>query len=191
MKVPGIVIPGLEQFFHGRQVPLSRSAQSGQPDPGGIVAPSWTAVQKLLRRRHVLVNGNLCCDAGRRLKVTDVVRVLDHPTAPVADERSVRIRYLDRDVVVVEKPSGMTSVRHREEQGWSDRRKDDQPTLEDLLPRVIARLEGAKRQKRPAKHRQPQGGKRPARSHPVRPVHRLDRETSGLMIFARNIPAER
>mgnify|MGYP003600547986 FL=1 len=155
----------------------------------------WSQVQRLIRKRHVLVNGNLCCDEGRRLKPGEVVKLLEHPTAPQGREEDVRIRYADAHVVVVEKPAGMTSVRHDEERHWKASRKNLQPTLEDLLPRILAKREaktdagrGAGRGRMPAGA---QHARKPIRTTPVRPVHRLDRDTSGLMVFARTVPAER
>ena len=147
-----------------------------------LAGRSWSDVRKLVHGRRVTVNGNSCLDPGRRLKLTDVVKVLEHPTSPAARADDVRIRYLDEHLVIVEKPSGMTSVRHAEERNWSDRRKGIQPTLEDVLPQLIAAREHRGRR---AKH---SGPRKPP---PVRPVHRLDRETSGLMAFARTVPAER
>ena len=162
--------------------------------------PTWGQVRRLVKSRHVLVNGNLCVDIGRRLKLTDVVKVLEHPSAPPAREEDVRIRFLDKHLVVVEKPSGMTSVRHAEEREWSNKRKQEQPTLEDVLPRILAKKENGGRPARPPGGRNGpryEGpgrrgpGRRPIRTPPVRPVHRLDRDTSGLMVFARTVPAER
>lgn len=148
---------------------------------------SWSEVQRLVRKRHVMINGNLCSDEGRRLKATEVVKLLEHPTAPPAREEDVRIRYVDQYLVVVEKPAGLTSVRHEEERQWKAERKNVQPTLEDLLPRILAKREKGGDKRPPKKrslHTQP-------RTPPMRPVHRLDRETSGLMVFARTVPAER
>lgn len=143
----------------------------------------WSEVRRLVRSRHVLVNGNLCMDAGRRLKSGEVVKLLEYPTAPPAREDDIRIRYLDQHLVVVEKPAGITSVRHAEERNWSSRRRQIQPTLEDLLPRVIA--------KKASRGKRGRRGGPPGKLPPVRPVHRLDRETSGLMAFARTPQAER
>jgi 23S rRNA pseudouridine1911/1915/1917 synthase len=155
--------------------------------------PSWGQLRRLVGTRRVLVNGNVCVDAARRLKLTDVVRVLEHPGAPPAREDDVRIAYLDSQIVVVEKPSGMTSVRHALEKQWPTKRKEEQPTLEDLLPRIIAKKQGGGRgvQQRGGERRGARGANPPSRTPPVRPVHRLDRETSGVMIFARTVPAER
>ncbi len=137
---------------------------------------SWTQIRQLLRTRRVLIDGNLASDAGQRLKPGQVIKLLDHSLAPPATDKDLRIVYRDADVVVVEKPSGMTSVRHAEEMRWPARRRQLQPTVTELLPRVLARIEVK------------QG--RAARAVPLRAVHRLDRETSGLMVFARNIKAE-
>src|SRR6185312_5888533 len=95
---------------------------------------------------------------------------------------------------VVEKPAGMTSVRHAEERFWPAKRKQQQPTLEDLLPRVIAKRSKPKETGRRGERWPQRGaaaGKPGRRTQPVRPVHRLDRDTSGLMVFARTVPAER
>ncbi len=156
--------------------------------------PPWSQVRRLVRNRHVQINGNLCLDEGRRLKAKEVVKVLEHPAAPPAREDDVLIRFLDAHMVVVEKPAGMTSVRHAEERFWTAKRKQQQPTLEDLIPRVIA-----KRSKTPKSGRRGDRWADPSapierqgrRTPPVRPVHRLDRDTSGLMVFARTVPAER
>ena len=138
---------------------------------------SWSQVRKLLTGRHVQVNGNLCLDEGRRLKALDVVRVLDNSQAQPPKQADVKIRYLDQHLAIVEKPAGMTTLRHAEERDWPSRRKQVQPTLDEVLPQVIAHHDRS----RPLK------GKRPPR---VRAVHRLDRETSGLMVFARTPEAE-
>jgi 23S rRNA pseudouridine1911/1915/1917 synthase len=162
---------------------------------GRLPGVPWSQVQRYVRNRHVLIHGNVSCDEGRRLKEGEVIKLLEHPTAPQAREEDVRIRYVDDWLVVVEKPAGVTSVRHEEERNWKESRKNIQPTLEDLLPRILAKR--AQGDRRPTKADKPwkklrDGDQRaPSRTHPVRPVHRLDRETSGLMVFARTVPAER
>ena len=137
---------------------------------------SWSEVRRLINARQVTINGNLCLDASRRLRITDVVKLLPHSLAPPPTEQDVRIRYLDKHVVVVEKPAGVTTTRHAEEREMSSRRRQLQPTLDELLPRLIAKIEG-------------RGGKAAMRR--IRPVHRLDRETSGLLVFARTAEAQK
>lgn len=143
-----------------------------------LKGPSWNQVRQLIRGRRVQIHGNLCVDEGRKLVNGDVVRVLPHAQSAPPREDDVEIRYLDAHVVVVEKPAGMTTLRHREEQDWPSRRKNRQLTLDEALPMILARR---------AKSPRPVKGQRP----PVRAVHRLDRDTSGLMIFARTAAAER
>ncbi len=138
---------------------------------------SWGEIRQLMRSRHVMVSGNLCVDAGRRLKLQDVVKILPESSAPTPREQDIRVVHLDDHVVVVEKPSGLTSNRHHEERNWSQRRRQLQPTLDEMLSRVVAKLD-----------RRRQGRGVPV---PVRAVHRLDRETSGLMVFALTAKAER
>ncbi|MGH7136152.1 MAG: RluA family pseudouridine synthase [Pirellulales bacterium] len=143
---------------------------------------SWSEVRRLIKSRQVMIDGNLCLDGERRLRGTEVIKLLTHPTAPPPAQDDIRIRYLDEQIVVVEKPARMTSVRHAEERGWSRRRKQIQPTLEDLLPQSIAR--------KTSRGQRGRRGGPPGKLPPVRPVHRLDRDTSGLMVFARTRSAE-
>jgi len=140
---------------------------------------SWNGVRKLLQARRVMISGNICVDPARRLKLSDVVKILDRGAPPPPTAQSVRIRHLDRDVVVVEKPAGVTTTRHAEERDWPARRRQIQPTLDEMLPGLIAQEEARR------------GRRRKGPPPPVRAVHRLDRETSGLMVFARTVAAER
>jgi 23S rRNA pseudouridine1911/1915/1917 synthase len=154
---------------------------------------SWSRVQKLVRGRQVLVHGNVATDVGRRLKEGEVVKLLETAAAKPPGPRDVRIVHLDDDVVVVDKPAGVTTTRHHEERAWPARRRQIQPTLEELVPEAIrARQAGAGRE-RPAGKGRPGRGPAPARRRvqPVRAVHRIDRETSGLVAFARTVPAAR
>ncbi len=139
---------------------------------------SWGQIHRLLKSRQVMINGNLCVDAGRRLKLQDVIKVLPHPAEAPPKADDLVIRHLDEHVVVVEKPFGVTSNRHKDEQEWPARRKQIQPTLDEMLRRVVARMD-------------PRLKKRKGVPPPVRSVHRLDRDTSGLMVYARTVRAER
>jgi 23S rRNA pseudouridine1911/1915/1917 synthase len=109
------------------------------------------------------------------LKEGDVVELLDRPE-PIPEARRIEltIRFLDTHVVVVEKPSGISTVRHPAERAWTERRRSLMPTLDDRLQFAIAtRL------------------KQPRATLPrLRVVQRLDKETSGLVVFARSPLAE-
>jgi 23S rRNA pseudouridine1911/1915/1917 synthase len=136
---------------------------------------SWSQVRRLVTTRRAKVNGALCLDPARRLKAGETVELLARPAAPPQREEALVIRHLDSDVVVVEKPAGMPTVRHPAERSWTQRRKSLEPTLEELVPRLIAARESRRRK-----------GPLPR----LRVVHRLDKETSGLVVFARTVAAE-
>jgi len=138
---------------------------------------SWAQVRRLIETRRAKVNGELCLDPARRLKEGETVELLARPAPKPRQAESIVLRHLDEHVVVVEKPSGLPTVRHPSERLWTARRKAIHPTLEDLTPPLIAREEG----------RRPRKGPLPR----VRVVHRLDKETSGLVVFARTVAAER
>jgi 23S rRNA pseudouridine1911/1915/1917 synthase len=155
---------------------------------------SWSQAKRLIEKRHVKVSGQVETDIARRLKLgkrveiaagtierpkTDAAKPVaadkkpaaPPPTKPRAAKKSlpqeshaVDIVYADDAIVVVNKPAGLTTMRHREEAAeFGERgRKFLPPTLADLLPRQLGT---------PGK--------------PVIAVHRIDRDTSGLVVFAR------
>ncbi len=127
--------------------------------------------------RRVKVGDSLCTDPARRLKEGEVVELLAkavHRPKESTTEGLV-LRFLDEHVVVVEKPAGVNTVRHPSELEWPDKHRELDPTLQDLTLWAI----GAKLH-------------RPSKSlPPLRIVHRLDKETSGLVVFARTPLAER
>ena len=154
---------------------------------------TWSQIRKRIGGRQVQVNGNLCLDEGRRVQAGDVVKLWDHSLARPAGETDVKIAYLDEHLVVVQKPAGMTTLRHREETDLPQRRKQLQPTLDEMLPQVLARHLGIKTDVPPQRTRDRNRRLRKPAIDPrllIRPVHRLDRDTSGLMIFARTVAAE-
>jgi len=137
---------------------------------------SWSEVRNLVRTRRVMISGNICNDESRRLRMGDVVKILPQPAAKAADQSDVRIEFLDEHVCVVHKPPGINATRHEDER--FARRRQFQPSLAELLPRIVRKIDPR------WKH---QSGRMP----PIFPVHRLDRETAGLMVFARTRAAER
>lgn len=157
---------------------------------------SWSQARKLVDGRRVQVNGNLCLDGERKVAEGDVVKVLEHALAPPATAADVRLVHVDEHVVVVQKPAGVTTLRHREETDLPVRRKQLQHTLDELVQQRLAAHLGissdvdstGRRESTAARRRQ----RKPAvdRRLTVRAVHRLDRDTSGLMVFARTPQAE-
>lgn len=144
---------------------------------------SWGEITKLITGRKVQINGNLCTDEARRLKAGEIVRVYQESLAKLPDADEIVIRFRDEHLMVVEKPPGVTTLRHAEEAGWNDKKKSRQWTLEELLERKLATQMP---RTGPQRHPAFRGKREPM----VRPVHRLDRDTSGLMIFALSARAE-
>lgn len=138
--------------------------------------PSWSAVRKLLSARFVAIGGVLCVDEGRRLFNGEVLTVSDRPQSPPPTDKDVVIKYIDKEIVVVEKPSGMVTLRRKPDLSWSWARKNLQPTLDECVPRLIGER-AAKKRKKDTDHRL---------LPKLYPVHRIDRDSSGLLIFARN-----
>jgi 23S rRNA pseudouridine1911/1915/1917 synthase len=165
-------------------------------DQGGQTVLDWlrarlalspASARSLLRQRQVRVGGAPCLDPARRLRPGQHVEVdVRPPRAPAGPVPKAAkgpplptglpppvVRYADAHVVVVDKPAGLTTMRHAEEAAEFGRRARRYlpPTLADVLPGLLAQAQ-------------------PGRQPPVRAVHRIDKETSGLVVFARTAAAE-
>ena len=126
---------------------------------------AWSRARRLCTEGRVAVNGLRCVDPAARVP-PDAVVTVDAGAPKLRSgplERSA-IAYVDRDVVVIDKPAGMLTV--ADEPGNRD-------TLADYA-RTLLRAIGA-----------------PGQDSPLGVVHRLDRETSGLVAFARTPDAKR
>lgn len=141
---------------------------------------SWAAARDLVRQGKVTLDGQICKNAKVRLQKGQILDVetastaapkKELPTAKVAKTlkvpKGIVVRHSDAAVVVVEKPHGLTTMRHAHEASeFGAKGKKYLPkTLEDFLPLLLPAERG-----------------KPAR---VIAVHRLDKETSGLVVFAR------
>src|SRR5262249_24373684 len=125
---------------------------------------SWATVRRGVRAGKVTVAGARETDPAQRLRAGDAVDL--EPTARrVREPPRIRILFEDADVVVVDKPPGVSSVPYE---------KRETGTAMDLV-------RGAWRA----------AGKRGASAQPLMVVHRIDKETSGLLVYAKNKPAER
>ena len=136
---------------------------------------SWSHARRLIETRHVRINAELSLDPARRLKAGEVVEILSRPERlPTAFAEDLVVRHLDDHVVVVEKPAGINTVRHPSELNWNIVRRGLSPTLEDRLQKTIAARLRVSSQSLPR----------------LRKVHRLDKLTSGLLVFARSAMGE-
>jgi 23S rRNA pseudouridine1911/1915/1917 synthase len=123
---------------------------------------SRTQAQRLIEDGQVTVNGRPE-KAGYRLALGDTVLVRALPPAPshlAAEDIPVPILYEDDDILVVDKPAGLTVHPAPGHRGHT------------LVNAVLAHLASA-----------PGGAERPGI------VHRLDKDTSGVMVIARNAAA--
>ncbi len=141
-------------------------------------------MRRLLRERRVFLDGSPCPDPFRRLQRGQRLEIHALPPpkkpsppkkeAPRASIGQPRLVYADDHIIVVDKPPGMTTMRHAEDVAEFGRRARRYlpPTLADVIPGLLAK----------GRHGRP---------GPVRAVHRIDNETSGLVVFARTADAER
>src|SRR5690242_5808115 len=144
----------------------------------------WSKTKRLIETGQVRVAGQKVTDPAHRLKLGKRVDVvgqgqpsqLQKPSraklkeTPAYDGPMPVLIYSDDTIAVVDKPAGLTTMRHAEEAAeFGERGKRYLPvTLADLLPPLLGH---------------------PGKS--LRPVHRIDRDTSGLVVFARTARAER
>jgi 23S rRNA pseudouridine1911/1915/1917 synthase len=170
---------------------------------------TWSQAKRLVEKKHVKVGGQVESDVARRLKPgrrVDIApgtvegvgregvkgrkgegaksgsRETKHPVPPKRatsskDKPAQRpftpsplhpfapsLVYENESLVVVNKPAGLTTMRHREEAAeFGERARKFLPkTLADMIPALLGT---------------------PGR--PAIAVHRIDRDTSGLVVFAR------
>jgi len=165
---------------------------------------SWAQAKRLVERGHVRVSGQVESDVARRLKLGKRVEIAagsievkradkpkakeppkpaappkakEKPKAPAHPKPTARapaldpecIVYADEAVVVVNKPAGLTTVRSTEDvaEFGTHGQRFLTKTLAGMLPAALG-----------------------APNKPVFAVHRLDRDTSGLVVFARTKAAE-
>jgi len=143
----------------------------------------WSKTKRLIETGQVRVAGQKVTDPAHRLKLGKRVDVVGQGQPPKGQTPShARLKeipaydgpmpvlvYSDDSIAVVDKPAGLTTMRHAEEAAeFGERGKHYLPvTLADLLPAMLGR---------PGK--------------PVLAVHRIDRDTSGLVVFARTRAAK-
>jgi 23S rRNA pseudouridine1911/1915/1917 synthase len=173
--------------FHSFRVRTSEKGQTLAAVVKRELNISWAQARQKIAERKVRLNGVACTDAVRRLQPGMVVDVVPdrsaskrpnplRPPAEIAPKISAvasppapSLVFLDDQIVVVEKPAGLTTMRHPEEAAefGSHARKYLPRTVADMLPKLIGDPK------------------------PVLAVHRLDRDTSGLVVFARTKEAEK
>lgn len=127
------------------------------------LALPWSKAKALVEQGRVTVDGAVVTDVAARVAEGAAVEVrADAPRRATGPLAREAIVHADRDLVVVDKPAGLLSV--ADEEGNHD-------TVAHHLRTLLRRVDGIDAK--------------------LGVVHRLDRETSGLMVFARNAAAQR
>lgn len=142
---------------------------------------SWAAVRKILQGNRVMIGSVVCIDEARRLAEGEVVTICDRPVPPPPTDKDVTIRHVDKDIIIVEKPSGMITLRRASEKSWSWNRRNQQPTLDECIPRLIGEHAAKRRNAERVDQKMPR----------LYSIHRIDRDSSGLLVFARNEEAQK
>src|SRR5689334_13684127 len=149
------------------------------PDAAGARLDQWltrqlgadfsrSRVQALIRQGAVAIGGKPVEDSGRKLKAGETVEVgmpAPEPAEPQGENIPLDILYEDDELIVVNKPAGL--VVHPGAGNWTG------TLVNALIHHCGASLSGIGGVKRPGI------------------VHRLDKETSGVMVAAKNDIAHR
>jgi len=125
---------------------------------------SWNEVRRLVETGKVRADGEVVLDSARRIRQIRELALDMAAPRPRAEVAGFRVAFEDGHLVIIEKPAGVSSVPYeRKETG----------TALDLIRAHWRRA-----------------GKR-ATVTPLYTVHRLDKDTSGLLCFAKTRLAER
>jgi len=126
---------------------------------------AWSRARALCTQGRVSVDGERCLDPATRIAADAVVVVNESaPKLRAGPLTRERVLFFDDDLVVVDKPAGLLSV--ADDSGTRD-------TVADHLRTVLRRVD-------------PRGT-----DAKLGVVHRLDKDTSGVMVFARTTHAKR
>ena len=126
---------------------------------------SWSRARNLCSEGRVTVDGERCLDPAARVTSDATVAVNEQgPKLEKGPLARSAIVHFDRDLVVVDKPAGMLTV--ADEAG-------NKETLADYTRTLLRRVDSR------------------GIDAPLGVVHRLDRDTSGVMVFARTADAKR
>ncbi len=149
---------------------------------------SWSQARRLIELRQIRVDGQGCADPVRRVKAGQRVEIAEEKAKrrqppklkasrpqPLSRKAGTGgrvssepvLRHVDDAVIVVDKPPGVTTHRSTTEAAEFGRGQRFLPsTLADRLPTLLSG------------------------TGPLRAVHRIDRDSSGLVVFARTPEAE-
>lgn len=119
---------------------------------------SRTTLKSYLAHRQILVNGKLATSFDHHLRKGDELQILDRGVEKVNPNSRLRIIFEDQYIIIIEKKNGLLSM---------STGKEGEQTAYSIL------MEHVRNQDRNKEAR-------------IFIVHRLDRETSGLLMFAKS-----
>ncbi|HEY1957867.1 MAG TPA: RluA family pseudouridine synthase [Polyangiaceae bacterium] len=117
----------------------------------GALDLSWGKARALVEHGKVFVDGERVLDSAAAVRAGQSIEIRESAPRPRADVPSDLIVHADAHVVVVRKPSGVSTVPYED---------GEKGTLDEMVRRVL-------------------------KSHSLGVVHRIDKETSGLVVFTR------
>jgi 23S rRNA pseudouridine1911/1915/1917 synthase len=123
---------------------------------GRLKDQSRTTVKSLLKNQQITIGNQVIRQFDYELKAGDVVTILWTKGKVTLKDPQLKIIYEDRDLIVVEKAAGLLSIATQ---------KERVRTAYSILSEYLKKQHPGNR---------------------IFVVHRLDRETSGLMLFAKN-----
>lgn len=129
-----------------------------------VAGESWNKVRRLIQTGKIRLDGQLVTDPRRPVREGQTLELtLAAPRSQREALTPISIAYIDAHLVVVHKPARISTTPYDE---------TERDTLDRLTADLLARKERGRRA-------------------PLGVVQRLDRETTGLLVFARTLPAKR
>ena len=166
----------------GRHVVTPEAA--GRPLDGALRALTgvpWSVARSMIETGKVKLSGAVMTSARRRVTAGEVIEI--DPRAPKPKTARLKalgedlIAYVDASVVVVRKPAGISTVPYEGED--ADPEDAQEETLDALVRDLLSQR--SKHEKR----------ERMSGRTPLGVVQRLDKVTSGLLVFARTFAAKK
>jgi 23S rRNA pseudouridine1911/1915/1917 synthase len=146
------------------KIPEIRTVPAGDAQPldrlvRTLFDLSWTTSRDRIRSGKIVVDGEVCLVGERKIRPGSTIELRLAAPRPKAHALSDdAVAFVDAQVVVVRKPAGISTVPFDDEPG---------PTLDELVRNWLG------------KHDRRRG------VPPLGIVHRLDKDTSGLLVFSR------
>ena len=135
---------------------------------------SWNNVRALCRSGKVFLNGERELDPAKRMQGGELIDVRESaPRVRRHEYAELRVLHQDPHLIIVHKPPHISTAPHDR----SSHAPAEEPTVLDALRQTVAKPSAARRKA---------GGQAS-----LFVVHRLDKETSGVLCFARTKTSER